>query len=312
MIEVISELKWKDEVLVKIPLLSNLDNECLLERIGEFYTFNSEYLRKLLLKSNQINMRQGNIHLIYHKDFKNLILKGLDRSGIELLVKYIENKENWIGTTVSITSETAVNNYAYFSIPKSILHSLDLRKDYTVFTFTINRGMCCSHDKVVSFGLVENFKKIEIINKEDVLTVLDRGYKVGRTDWDTFWLQKVGTEVKVMNKDGYSIDSDKFACTSIFDEISEAYQYYAFIDDKECVCCYDDPTYNITRTIELLVMGTPMQRKTWSPNNYIKRVSENDSAQIINFYDEIDSSIYTFTIDDIYATDWVIYKKGDK
>ena len=55
-----------------------------------------------------------------------------------------------------------------------------------------------------------------------------------------------------------------------------------------------------------------MQRKTWSPNNYIKRVSENDSAQVINFYDEIDSSIYTFTIDEIYATDWVIYKKGDE
>ena len=229
MIEVIKELKWKDEVLVKIPLLSNLDNEYLFERIGEFHTFNSEYLRKLLLTSNQINMRQGNIHLIYHKDFKNLILKDLDRSGIELLVKYIENKENWIGTAVSITSETTdLNKYAYFSIPKSILHSLDLRKDYTVFTFTIDRGMCQWLDKVVSFGLVENFKMFKFINKEDCLRVLDKGYKVGRTDWDGFWLQKLGTEVKVVNKDGCSIDSDKFACTSIFDEISEAYQYYAF------------------------------------------------------------------------------------
>lgn len=312
MIEVIEKLKWKDEVLVKIPLLTCSDGY-LVKKIGES-DIKSEYLKEFMSKSNSTNMKYGNIHLIYHKLLEALLVKDLNEVDIELLVRYIENRNKWnkwVGTVISISLEMDLNKHVYVSIPESTLNLLDLSKDYSVFMININHGIgrC---ETVAAFGLVENFKMFKFINKEDVLTVLDRGYKVGRTDWDTFWLQKVGTEIKIMNKDDRVLNPHEVSFTSIFDEISETYRYYAFIDNKECVRRYAVPAYNIAQAIVLLKLGNCMKRKAWGSDVYIKGVSKSyfTIKQILSRSNE--ERNYYFTIDDIYATDWVIYKKGDE
>ena len=306
MIEVISELKWKDEVLVKIPLLTYSDGY-LVKKIGE-RDIKSEYLKEFMSKSNSTNMKYGNMHLIYYKLFEALLVKDRNVVEIELLVRCIENRNKWVGTVISISSEMDSNKYVYVSIPETTLNLLDLSKDYNVFMININHGIgrC---ETVAAFGLVENFKNI---NKEDVLTVLDRGYKVGRTDWDGFWLQRVGTEIKIMNKDGRALNPHEVLFTSIFDEISETYRYYAFIDNKECIRRYAVPAYTFAHAIVLLKLGNYMKRKAWGSDMYIKGVSESDCTikQILSRCNE--EMKYYFTIDDIYATDWIIYKKGDE
>lgn len=72
------------------------------------------------------------------------------------------------------------------------------------------------------------------------------------------------------------------------------------------------PAYNIAQAIELLKLGNCMKRKAWGSDMYIKGVSESDYTikQILSRCNE--EMNYYFTIGDIYATDWVIYKKGDE
>ena len=296
MIEVIEKLKWKDEVLVKIPFAREVGvstHDTLVVPSKESFSscINDKYFKERL--------RYNRVHCIDRKDL--IHIKGLEYDQVLMdksICKY------GIGTIVSLNFK-----YAYVSLKESYLKSLYSNKDYKLF-------LCCcgivddSRDLVectdillFTLGLLQH-DELKAVSVSNIHKTLKDGQMVIRYDWDGYWLEYIDDEIKIVSKHNRVVSLDEIPIGNILDEMNSRTPYYILPDksmaDLPDGSKYDYPFY--MATILMIKLGFCMRRESWRLGLV---VVFSDELELRNTITE-NSCPYIPISEDITANDWVI------
>ena len=296
MIEVIEKLKWKDEVLVKIPFAREVgvptDDTLIVPTKESFLScINGKYFKEKL--------SDNRVHCIDRKDLTHI--KGL---AVDQLLMSKDIYKYSIGTIVSLNLE-----YAYVSLKESYLKSLYSNKDYRLF-------LCCCGivDKPTNFvectdillftlGLIQH-DELKAVPLFDINKTLKNGQMVIRYDWDGYWLEYVDDDIKVVSKHNRVVSLDEIPMGNILDEINSRSLYY-ILPNKSMADLPDGSKYDYPFYMAMALMtklGFCMRREIW-PRYFVASFS--DELELKNSITE-NVHHYNLTAEDITANDWVI------
>lgn len=296
MIEVIEKLKWRDEVLVKIPFIREpgvpTDDNLIVPTKESFLScINDKYFKERL--------RYNRVHCIDRKDL--IHIQGL---GYDQLLMNKDICKYSIGTIVSLNFE-----YAYVSLKESYLKSLYSNKDYKLF-------LCCCGIVDDPTDLVEctdillftlglsHHDELKDVSVSDIHKTLKNGQMVIRYDWDGYWLEYIDDEIKIVSKHNRTVPLDEIPIGNILDEMNSRSPYYILPDqsmaDLPDGSKYEYPFY--MATVLMIKLGFCMRRESW-PLGLV--VAFSDELELRNTITE-NTHHYIPSNKDITANDWII------
>mgnify|MGYP004597411781 CR=1 FL=1 len=296
MIEVIKELKWKDEVLVKIPFAREVgvptDDTLIVPTKESFLSCINDKFFKERLSYNRL-------HCIDRKDISRI--KGL---GTDQLLMSKDIYKYSIGTIVSLNLE-----YACVSLKESYLKSLYPNKDYRLFLCccgTVDEPtnlVECTDILLFTLGLIQH-DELETVPLFDINKTLKDGQMVIRYDWDGYWLEYVDDDIKVVSKHNRVVSLDEIPIGNILDEMNSRSLYY-ILPNKSMADLPEDSKYEYPFYMAMILMtklGFCMRREIW-PRYFVASFS--DELELKNSITE-NVYHYNLTTKDIIANDWVI------
>ena len=299
MIEVIEKLRWKDEVLVKIPFVREVgvptDDTLIVPTKESFLSCINDKFFKERLSYNKL-------YCISRKDL--IRVKGFDYDQV-LMNKYLCKYS--IGTIVSLDFE-----YAHVSLKESYLKSLYLNKDYRLFLCCrgsydtpgiTNNLMKCTDILTFTLGLMQH-DELKPVSISDIDKTLKDGQMVIRYDWDGYWLEYIDDEIKIVSNHNCAVSLNEIPIGNVLDEMGSGSPYY-ILPNKSMADLPEDSKceYPFYMAIALMSkLGFCMRREAWGPGLV---VNCSHGLKVENTITG-DDALYIPNNKDINANDWVI------
>ena len=309
MIEIVQETKWNDGVLVKIPTIKDAFGVNKIQYVDTGCVRESKIFKQIQKKDLEYNLRYGRLRLIYDQDFDhNFDFSNItSKSDNANILHNFEDESKDIGFVIDIILPSGC---IYATIKKSVLDSLDLKEDWTALVFESCFSSKFVYMDPIVVTLIKNRRKKCYIKKEDVKKCLEAGYKIGRTDWDGFWLEKRGALIYMISINGQAIDSSKISITSVTDELSDNYRYFICEDKDDSITTgINIREMDFSTAIEMVKLGFYVRRTSWGYYDYIKPIASDENTLIKVKGDPFTTCAYyenyTPSIDDVLAVDWV-------
>lgn len=302
MIEVIEKLRWKDEVLVKIPFAREVgvptDDTLIVPTKESFLSCINDKFFKERLSYNRV-------HCIDRKDLAHI--KGL---GYDQLLMSKDIYKYSIGTIVSLNFE-----YAYVSLKESYLKSLYSNKDYRLFICCsgsydtpgiTNNFVECTDILTFTLGLMHH-DELKPVSISYIDKILKDGQMVIRYDWDGYWLEYIDDEIKIVSNHNCAVSLNEIPIGNVLDEMGSGSPYY-ILPNKSMADLPEDSKceYPFYMAIALMSkLGFYMRREAWGPGLVAKCSYGSYGLKVENTITG-DDALYIPNNKDINANDWVI------